>query len=275
MLGIVHISLAHSLPATPGADAFTDPITGCTVRLIRRTSKSTPCWPSGTQRPGGYFRCESMQAVSVQGKCAGLFQCANGATTVCGGKGPGAATCNCTDRQSPCHLNIYTINALRAANHSCPPAMPFPPMPPPLPPVPPMQPPRPAPAPPHAHPRLQATTARCANFCSYVGMRPEHAHWCKCASCSFNKAHRQAEGSPCLNGRIVAHAGKVCAARCIAEFEKCSSVGSGLNACSSQLKEGKGPLMEAGCEPGCAMPAAAREKAATSSTAFLDLVAGI
>ena len=105
-------------------------------------------------------------------------------------------------------------------------------------------------------------------------MKPEHAHWCKCAACEFNMAHRHKEGAPCLNGKVLAKEHHNCTAGCVTEFEHCSSLGAGHRTCASQLAAGDGPLMEAGCEPGCSIPASSSASRA-HATAFLDLLVGV
>jgi len=231
---ITLLVVSHSLPPAPGYDTFHDSHSGrgCTVRLLKR--ENSMCWPLHTNRPGGYFSCLDKATVLVQGRCTGLFQCGNGATTTCGQLNAHEAvqSCNCT-----------------ASVSGVDPSPPAPPAPPP-------------------HPRHPATPAGCASFCAALAMKPENAHWCKCAACPFNKAHRHAQGAPCLGGHVMAHAHKNCSQACATEYEKCVALGSGLLSCGAQLRAGEGPLMEAGCEPGCTM--ASSTTATTQSVSVIE-----
>ena len=84
---------------------------GCTARLIRRTSHPSVCWPSNVTElyPAAIssvkhqaditidtFGCEDDASVVITGACAGVFQCGNGNTTQCKGSVEGAL-CNCTE----------------------------------------------------------------------------------------------------------------------------------------------------------------------------------
>lgn len=69
---------------------------------------------------------------------AGLFQCGEGATVVCGPTSRQHNYNECTCR-TPCHQNVYTIQESAKKGAPCPPAMPMPLLPP-LPPTPPAAP---------------------------------------------------------------------------------------------------------------------------------------
>ena len=136
--------------ADPTAETAASVDAGCTVRLIRRTSKSTACLPEGDSRHGGHFGCKDNSTIWTNGRCAGLFICGNGALTMC----KGGSTCTCAE---PCHMSEYGRRDHAKRGQSCPPALPFPPYPPPLPPLPPMPPPS-SPPPPLVIDSAQATT---------------------------------------------------------------------------------------------------------------------
>lgn len=131
---------SHSIIPNPRDATSSSEANKCYVRLVRRTSKSTLCWPAGDARAGGHFGCFNDSTIWTSGHCAGLFACGNGAVKMCN-----EPSCTCTQ---PCHSNQYVQGdqALHRQNY-CPPAMPslvYPPMPP----VPPLPPP---PAPPVEH----------------------------------------------------------------------------------------------------------------------------
>lgn len=165
--------------------------TSCSVRLVRRTSKSTACLPDGDTRSGGRFSCADNATVTVSHHCAGLFMCGNGYTTMC--PKTGSNTCKC---EMPCHANWYLSTDRAAKGQACTPTMPPSPGIPPLPPVPPLPPP-----PPLAPPPLTAggnsgpaENAGCEPWCS---KRDESkARICKCAACS-SEASPLAMGAPC------------------------------------------------------------------------------
>jgi hypothetical protein len=168
----------------------------CTVRLVRRTSKSVACFPEGDARGGGRYGCLDNGTMFTRWKCAGLFQCGNGALTMCGTQAANYKECACKE---PCHTSGYTS--------ACPPGLPARPYPPPLPPVPPMPPPPLAPGSESA-PQLHAVqqTASCASWCDKGGRPLEHEHWCKCAACTnVTGADRPplAEGAPCVHGHAL------------------------------------------------------------------------
>ena len=282
---LVAIAIAHSQAPMRDFETSTG-ASGCTVRLLRRTSKSTLCWPMSTDASthgGGRFTCDNAHSVIVHGGCSGLFLCGNGATATC--KGP--QRCNCTgaiDTASPCHLNPYAAEVLRSANSTCPPAMPFPPFPPPRPPKPPVPPPRPrtSPRPPHPPPAPRqpdgsrsATTAACEAWCTKAMLHHEHGLWCKCAACMPNASasdasasHRLEVGAPCVphakgdgsrvrgdvDGAAAADEGGVCSDLCAGEYIKCVRNGSrGAATCASNIAEGVGPLGTI-CAKGCKLP---------------------
>ena len=130
---------SHSIKPDIDTNIATSMDRDCYVRLIRRVSKSTACWPDGDKRRGGHFGCTNNNTVYTTGHCAGLFACGNGQTVMCKD-----TSCKCP---VPCHLQPYMQNELWAKGLHCPPALPSFPYPPPLPPVPPMPPP---PSPPPA-----------------------------------------------------------------------------------------------------------------------------
>ena len=153
MLVATLLLLARSFAPEPGNDRSVDPVSGCSVALIRRTSRAVnSCAPlhgsvatlsstsaASPQRmqPRNAYWCENEHSVVVTGGCSGLFQCTNGATTICTMANPTAVnrTCTCTgERGKACHHNAYTRSNL------CPPAQPFPPEAPPTPPHPPFSP---------------------------------------------------------------------------------------------------------------------------------------
>ena len=194
--------MAHSYPPDKGLEISIG-ASGCVARLIRRTSKSTRCFPAngGTPASGHGFGCENNASVVMHGRCTGLFQCGNGAVTMCGNA---KEACNCTGepgRRSPCHLNPY----MRKSN--CPPAMPFPPFPPPKPPAPPSSPPHPRPLGALGLPQPREV-ATCEPWCAAANVTHEYTSWCKCASCKPVgteldplETHRVREGAKCRSGR--------------------------------------------------------------------------
>lgn len=76
----------------------------CTVRLIRRTSRSKGCVsdvdPRATdssQRAFGIFGCEDNATIYTARGCAGVFMCANGHSVKCGGGDRSMSmTCTCS-----------------------------------------------------------------------------------------------------------------------------------------------------------------------------------
>ena len=135
VLGFLNLASSNSIPPKAGEDVSISSARSCVVRLVRRTSKSTACWPDGDPRRGGYFGCKDNNTVFVSGFCAGLFQCGEGATVVCGPTSRQHNYNECTCR-TPCHQNVYTIQESAKKGAPCPPAMPMPLLPP-LPPTPP------------------------------------------------------------------------------------------------------------------------------------------
>lgn len=195
---------AHSIVPKAGEDVAS--VGACVARLVRRTSKSHLCLPANDARGGGHFGCVDNTTVWVAGMCSGLFQCGNGATTMCGQSVKERMECKC---HVPCHLESYTVGDLRRHGHPCPPAMPSTPFPPPLPPVPPSPPPA-APLGRGSAAAHEPTVASCERFCTKaVATESDHReHWCRCAACNFTDVARPplAEGAPCLHGHAP-HAG--------------------------------------------------------------------
>ena len=123
----------RSLPPPEGHETSTNETGQCTAELLRRTSKSTPCWPSyelARKYSGGWWGCDDERTIRVYGKCTGLFMCSNSASTICAGHGAACQCSNSVATRSPCHINAYAVNALKSRG-GCPPAAPFPPFPPP------------------------------------------------------------------------------------------------------------------------------------------------
>ena len=197
-------ALARSILPTADDSLATGRINGsCTVRLVRRTSKSVACFPEGDARSGGQYGCIDNATMFTRWKCAGLFQCGNGALTMCGGHDSNYKQCSCKE---PCHhIRSEYIGS------SCPPGPPAIPFPPPLPPVPPMP-------PPPLAPDSQLLTylftsqlnsdhtvvqASCAAWCDKGAHALEQHHWCKCASCKNMTRPPLEEGTPCWHGLAV------------------------------------------------------------------------
>ncbi len=206
------LSSAHSIKPAE-AEATNTAASGCFVRLLRRTSKSTPCFPeddsSFATKSGGRYGCVDNSTVTVARHCAGLFACGNGYTTLCPLRNKPndqwSFTCQC---QSPCHENPYMQRDLKAKGLSCGPMVPPSPLLPPLPPVPP-QPPSPlSPAqassldPSDSKPAGgPADVAGCEPWCS---KREGKAKICKCAACAEEDAPL-AVGAPCHHGHAPAN----------------------------------------------------------------------
>lgn len=172
---------------------------GCRVELLVRTSHPYVCWPSGTTaptNPGGVglssaffnaghhlrdtFGCDDAASVTTGGACAGVFQCQNGGTILCGGRN---VTCRCDGARirgisEPCHHNAYARSKYSRMHAPCPPALPLPPIMPPRPPAPPLLPPRPSrpPAPPQLH-------QRCNRWCHVWFTHFDRRMYCHCAAC--------------------------------------------------------------------------------------------
>ena len=83
----------------------------CTVRLVRRTSKSTPCWPSGDARTGGHFGCHDESHIWTSSHCAGLFMCGNGAVKMCSSR-----NCTCP---TPCPTASTDADEPQEARPTC------------------------------------------------------------------------------------------------------------------------------------------------------------
>lgn len=120
----------------------------------------------------------------------------------------------------PCHLNGHAKFLMGGV---CPPALPYPPMHPPIPPAPP----RPPPAPLHP-PKPPEWEQRCDRYCHEWYVHHYKPSFCKCGACRhFNPldvnasnfwpqrnslypvdadaTDKLAAGTPCENGRVVAH----------------------------------------------------------------------
>ena len=137
LLGLI-LPMTEARSIAPEKDASVFKSAKCSVRLLRRTSKSTGCLPEGVlpnerSARSGRFYCTDNATVYTTGMCAGLFSCGNGGTALCKN---GPCACNV-----PCHLNPFTIDEHKASGFPCPPAAPVMPFPPPLPPTPPQPPP--------------------------------------------------------------------------------------------------------------------------------------
>ena len=199
LLMLPTLACAHSIIQAAADSIATSSANDCVVKLVRRTSKNTPCLPDGDSRGGGHFGCDSNSTVHVSRHCAGLFQCGNGYTTMCTASG---TTCKC---ETPCHKNQYTSHS---KNTLCPPAFPPSPMLPPLPPTPPFPPPPPLCVPPPLLPpatrstRSASDVAGCASWCNK--QTDANAAFCKCAACSSMVAPLP-EGAPCHHGRSPHH----------------------------------------------------------------------
>lgn len=191
---------SHSIKPEAGANIATS--AACYVRLLRRVSKNTACWPEGDRRRGGHFGCTDNSTIYTTGHCAGLFACGNGQTVMCKD-----ATCKC---EMPCHRQPYMQNELLSKGLHCPPAMPSIPYPPPLPPMPPLPPP---PSPP---PAGDGRVAACEKSCQLhppelrgadsSEVRLAAAESCKCAACSFDGlTPRLTLGAPCTQARHSGH----------------------------------------------------------------------
>ena len=97
------LPLSRSMPAnSEGKDTSVGP-SGCTVKCVRRFSKSTACYPAelpfppstqGSREPS-LFRCVDDVSVSIKGSCAGEFKCHNGRTATCKGRGGDWLRCQC------------------------------------------------------------------------------------------------------------------------------------------------------------------------------------
>jgi hypothetical protein len=189
MLPLLVCALSHSWPANK--DRAWSVGDGCSVRLVRQLLPNV-CVPerSNATAPPSHnmfaFSCADEASVTVHGRCAGLFQCGNGATTMCGRirAGPNDAfTCNCSGIKSACHLNPYT------RRQACPPAIPFPPAPPPSPPRAP-SPPRPPPRP--HFPPVDPIVRQCARWCHEGHVHHNADSQCKCGACrplAANQTH--------------------------------------------------------------------------------------
>ena len=214
--------LARSAGPFPGYERAHGP--NCSVLLIRREMHNRNCFPIGantTGEPSAWivaqvlqqrdtFTCEGMNSVSVNGGCAGMFQCGNGAVTMCQSRtspAPTRCVCDGGGKIGACHRNPYTKSSL------CPPGLPDPPMAPPHPPTPPHPPPRPSlpPSPP-------VPAQRCDRWCHEWFVHKSVTSGCKCGACrrwdpsSANgmanhavdwEAVKQIErGVPCKNNRL-------------------------------------------------------------------------
>lgn len=203
---------AHSIIPLE-SEATGNGYSGCFVRLVRRTSKSTPCYPDGraefSTKGGGRFGCIDNSTVTVAGHCAGLFACGNGYTTMCpirdAATGQWNYSCQCLE---PCHRNWYMQGDLQAKGLACgpmPPPSPLIPPVPPLPPVPP-QPPAPVSSPDMSSSNLKASDgpadasfASCDPWCSKREGKAK-TKICKCAACTEEEG-ALAMGAPCHNGK--------------------------------------------------------------------------
>ena len=204
---------AHSIIPLE-SEATGNGYSGCFVRLVRRTSKSTPCYPDGraefSTKGGGRFGCIDNSTVTVAGHCAGLFACGNGYTTMCpirdAATGQWNYSCRCLE---PCHKSWYMQGDLQAKGLACGPMVPpsplIPAAVPPLPPVPP-QPPAPASSPDTFSSNLKASDgpadasfASCDPWCSKREGKAK-TKICKCAACTEEEG-ALAMGAPCHNGK--------------------------------------------------------------------------
>ena len=266
---------------------------GCVVKLIRQSLPNvcfgaSPCemvCPKGR----GKFDCEDHRSVTVTAGCQGLFQCSNGATTLCHSNGASAQRCECTGSlegqsskgfalPSPCHLNPYT-----KAMGICPPAIPLPPMPPPSPrepsslpswspsthhppifdttgvllirtPPPPLPPPSP-PSLPHGPSRLRPSPRS-----------PSHPPSPPCSGLPPSPtppASTQERGSTLHS---------VCSPACARAFHGCvkANGAAGWVQCVNEFAHVVGALRDAGCVAGCEMPNAHGSGSASNTSARVE-----
>ena len=272
---------------------------GCVVKLIRQSLPNvcfgaSPCEMVCPKGRGGKFDCEDHRSVTVTAGCQGLFQCSNGATTMCHSNGSSAQRCECTGRlegqsskgfalPSPCHLNPYT-----KAMGICPPAIPFPPTPPPSPsepaplpslpslpsthippvfdttgvllirtPPPPLPPPSP-PSLPHRPSRLRPSPRS-----------PSHPPSPPCSGLPPSPT-LPASSQKVERGGSSLHS--VCSPACARAFHACvkANGAAGWVQCVNEFAHVVGALRAAGCVAGCEMPNAHGSGSASNTSARVE-----
>lgn len=269
---------------------------GCVVKLIRQSLPNvcfgaSPCEMVCPKGRGGNFDCEDHRSVSVTAGCQGLFQCSNGATTMCHSNGSSAQRCECTGRlegqsskgfalPSPCHLNPYT-----KAMGICPPAIPFPPMPPPSPSepaplpslpsthIPPVfdttgvllirTPPPPLPLP--SHPSLPHRPSRTRPS----PRSPSHPPSPPCSGLPPSPTP-PASSQKVERGGSSLHS--VCSPACARAFHACvkANGAAGWVQCVNEFAHVVGALRDAGCVAGCEMPNAHGSGSASNTSARVE-----